>query len=216
MELEEQNFGEQPKVEPSLEDNDFGSSTGETDINKVEFDDSKAERGVPIGKFKDVEDLYQAYTNLQSEFTRKCQKLSELEKDKTAILISNEEKFENDFKVFLSKNQEAFLYADEIKSKVLQDESLKNQENAFEKVWTGMIYEKLSKPNRTKEPLVRDMILKDDELKNLIIENYVKQLQEQKTPIVMSSSSGERVTKTVTPKPDSFEKAKKVVLDLLS
>ena len=79
-----------------------------------------------------------------------------------------------------------------------------------------MIYEKLSNPNRTKEPLVRNLILKDEELKNLIIENYMKQLQEQKTPIVMTSSSGERVTKTVTPKPDTFEDAKKVVLDLFS
>ena len=31
-------------------------------------------------KFKDVKSLEQAYLNLQSEFTRKCQRLSELEK----------------------------------------------------------------------------------------------------------------------------------------
>ncbi len=216
MNLNEEIFEEQPEVETSLEDNQIGSSTGENDEIETKLEESKAERGVPIGKFKDVEDLYQAYTNLQSEFTRKCQKLSELEKDKTANDLSNDEKFENGFKLFLSKNQEAFSYADEIKSKVLQDESLKKQENAFEKVWTSMIYEKLSNPNRTKEPLVRNLILKDEELKNLIIENYMKQLQEQKTPIVMTSSSGERVTKTVTPKPDTFEDAKKVVLDLFS
>ena len=35
--------------------------------------------GSPIGKFKSVEALYSAYNNLQAEFTRKCQKLSELE-----------------------------------------------------------------------------------------------------------------------------------------
>lgn len=216
MNLNEEIFEEQPEVETSLEDNQIGSSAGENDEIEIKLEESKAKKGVPIGKFKDVEDLYQAYTNLQSEFTRKCQKLSELEKDKTANDLSNDEKFENDFKLFLSKNQEAFSYADEIKSKVLQDESLKKQENAFEKVWTSMIYEKLSNPNRTKEPLVRNLILKDEELKNLIIENYMKQLQEQKTPIVMTSSSGERVTKTVTPKPDTFEDAKKVVLDLFS
>ena len=32
-----------------------------------------------IGKFKNTESLYSAYNNLQAEFTRKCQKLSELE-----------------------------------------------------------------------------------------------------------------------------------------
>lgn len=33
-----------------------------------------------IGKFKDTESLLNAYNSLQAEFTRKCQKLSELEK----------------------------------------------------------------------------------------------------------------------------------------
>ena len=33
-------------------------------------------------KFKDVKSLEEAYINLQSEFTRKCQKLSELEMSK--------------------------------------------------------------------------------------------------------------------------------------
>ena len=32
-----------------------------------------------IGKFKNTESLLSAYNNLQAEFTRKCQKLSELE-----------------------------------------------------------------------------------------------------------------------------------------
>ncbi|MCK9574967.1 MAG: hypothetical protein WCX32_02105 [Clostridia bacterium] len=36
--------------------------------------------GSEIGKFKSVQDLLNAYNNLQSEFTRKCQKLSELQK----------------------------------------------------------------------------------------------------------------------------------------
>ena len=37
-----------------------------------------------------------------------------------------------------------------------------------------------------------------------------------KTPFVFSASEGERVTKPASPKPDSFEQAKQVVLDLLS
>ena len=123
---------------------------------------------------------------------------------------------EDKFKTFLSKNQEAVLYADEIKSRATQNESLKNDDSCFDKVWAEMLYEKLSGPNKAKEPIVQDLILKDNELKNLVIEDYMKQLQEQKTPIVMSSNSGERVTKTVAPKPDSFEQAKKIVLDLLS
>ena len=34
---------------------------------------------VSLGKFKDVNALYNAYNSLQSEFTKRCQKLKELE-----------------------------------------------------------------------------------------------------------------------------------------
>jgi len=36
--------------------------------------------GVSLGKFKDIQSLAKAYKNLQSEFTRKCQRLAELER----------------------------------------------------------------------------------------------------------------------------------------
>lgn len=215
---EKMNVGEQPEsIEPSqnLEENVAGSPEQVLQESESATISSEAERGVPIGKFKSVDDLFEAYNNLQAEFTRKSQRLSELEKDKMSE-TSQDNVIENKFQTFLSKNQEAAVYADEIKSRAMQSESLKNDDACFDIVWAEMLYEKLSGPNKAKEPIVQNLVLKDEELKNLVIENYMKQLQEQKTPVIMSSNSGERVTKTVAPKPDSFEQAKKIVLDLLS
>ncbi len=215
---ENMNVGEQPEnIEPSqnLEENVAGSPEQVLQESESATISSEAERGVPIGKFKSVDDLFEAYNNLQAEFTRKSQRLSELEKDKMSK-SSQDNVIENKFQTFLSKNQEAVVYADEIKSRAMQSESLKNDDACFDIVWAEMLYEKLSSPNKAKEPIVQNLVLKDEELKNLVIENYMKQLQEQKTPVIMSSNSGERVTKTVAPKPDSFEQAKKIVLDLLS
>lgn len=215
---ENMNVGEQPEnIEPSqnLEENVVGSPEQVLQESESATISSEAERGVPIGKFKSVDDLFEAYNNLQAEFTRKSQRLSELEKDKMSK-SSQDNVIENKFQTFLSKNQEAAVYADEIKSRAMQSESLKNDDACFDIVWAEMLYEKLSGPNKAKEPIVQNLVLKDEELKNLVIENYMKQLQEQKTPVIMSSNSGERVTKTVAPKPDSFEQAKKIVLDLLS
>lgn len=215
---EKMNVGEQPEnIEPSqnLEENVAGSPEQVLQESESATISSEAERGVPIGKFKSVDDLFEAYNNLQAEFTRKSQRLSELEKDKMSE-SSQDNVIENKFQTFLSKNQEAVVYADEIKSRAMQSESLKNDDACFDIVWAEMLYEKLSGPNKAKEPIVQNLVLKDEELKNLVIENYMKQLQEQKTPVIMSSNSGERVTKTVAPKPDSFEQAKKIVLDLLS
>lgn len=215
---ENMNVGEQPEnIETSqnLEENVVGSPEQVLQESESATISSEAERGVPIGKFKSVDDLFEAYNNLQAEFTRKSQRLSQLEKDKMSE-SSQDNVIENKFQTFLSKNQEAVVYADEIKSRAMQSESLKNDDACFDIVWAEMLYEKLSGPNKAKEPIVQNLVLKDEELKNLVIENYMKQLQEQKTPVIMSSNSGERVTKTVAPKPDSFEQAKKIVLDLLS
>lgn len=214
---ENQNIEEQPEMAQEtnfVEESANGSSQSEMLAEEKMAETNEAERGVPIGKFKSVEDLYEAYNNLQAEFTRKSQKLSALEKDKT----QNQTEIENDdgdLRVFLSKNQGAVMYAEEIKTRAMQDDSLKDDERKFEKVWAEMLYEKLTAPGKANDPLVQNLILRDDELKNLVVKDYMKQLQSNNIPIVMSSNSGERVTKTVTPKPDSFEQAKKVVLDLL-
>lgn len=211
MEEEQQKTGEQLESVETLMDNEQNSPSGQlqSDVSMP----SEAERGVPVGKFKNVDDLLDAYNSLQAEFTRKCQKLSALEKEKAEQ--NPQEKLENEFSQFLSRNTQAVAYADEIKSRLENNESYKKEQKPFDKIWSEILYEKLTSPNKAKEPIVQDLILQDVELKNLIIENYVKQLQEQKTPVIMSNS-GERVTKLETPKPDSFEQAKKVVLDLLS
>lgn len=199
---------EQPQSIKTVE-NAEGSSEA---VQDVEPSTSEAERGVPVGKFKNVEDLMTAYNNLQAEFTRKCQRLSALEKEKTDEPKQDVASLD----LFLSKNQEAVLYAEELKSRVEQDESLQKEKDPYGMAWASLLYEKLASPNLSKEPLVKNLILKDEELKNLVIENYVEQIKKQNIPVVMSSNSGERVTKVVAPKPDSFEQAKKVVLDMFS
>lgn len=207
MEEKDEVFGEQSEVQ-----SDSPMESSEQTV--AEDEQSEAERGVPIGKFKSVEDLFHAYENLQAEFTRKSQKLSALEK--ASVEVSEDEKVENALKAFLSKNQEAVVYAEELKTRVANDESLKKDESGFDKAWAGLLYEKLTSKDKTSEPIVQNLILKDDEIKDMVIKNYMKQLQEQKIPIVMSSNSGERVTKPVTPKPETFEDAKRMALDLFS
>lgn len=206
-----ENIGEQPQDVQTLQKEDTVGSpeTVEEEAGKVE-----AERGVPVGKFKSVDELVTAYENLQAEFTRKSQKLAEVLKDKTQQKPTKE-KLDDNLKEFLSKNEEAFCCADELLSRV-QNQNLAEDENCFEKAWAEILSEKLSSPDKAKDPVVQNLILNNVDLQEMVIKKYVKQLSEQKIPIVMSSESGERVTKPVTPKPDSFEQAKQVVLKLFS
>ena len=210
---EETKLREQPEnIQPSIEEDAVGSPSElqEESNRQVEVE---TEKGVELGKFKNVEELYKAYNNLQAEFTKKSQKLAEMMKHKVTETPTSAANAEDGFKVFLSKNQEAAFYADELKSRVCEAGSF--DEGSFERAWAGLLYEKLSSKGKQNEPIIQNLI-KDDEIQNLVIKNYMEQLAHQKTPIVMSSQVGERVTKTATPKPDTFEDAKRVVLDLFS
>ncbi len=54
---------------------------------------SENQEGSIFGKFKDAKSLLDAYNNLQSEFTRKCQKLAEIQKENNENAFFN--KYEN-------------------------------------------------------------------------------------------------------------------------
>ena len=99
MNFENETFEEQPREVKPLKEDNFDDSSKETAQMQVDPmpEESEAERGVPVGKFKNVDDLYQAYNNLQAEFTRKSQRLAELEKDKIAQ-TQQFEKTEEEFK----------------------------------------------------------------------------------------------------------------------
>ena len=79
-----------------------------------------------IGKFKNTESLLNAYNNLQAEFTRKCQKLSELEKSIENTLNKKDEHYRN---LELSNLYELGIDEKEfIKNKALYQEKWSNYE----------------------------------------------------------------------------------------
>ena len=48
--------------------------------------DTETAASVSLGKFKDVNALLNAYNSLQSEFTKRCQRIKELEAEKSAAV----------------------------------------------------------------------------------------------------------------------------------
>ena len=102
--------------------------------------------GSPLGKFQNPEKLLDAYNELQSEFTRKCQKLSEVEKqlqcvakDEESGTLSNVETQEfawnKNLKEFLQTHKFANTFAEEITKELIDDENLKNAEDGLERAY---------------------------------------------------------------------------------
>jgi cell fate (sporulation/competence/biofilm development) regulator YlbF (YheA/YmcA/DUF963 family) len=171
-----------------------------------------------LGKFKSAKALLDAYNTLEKEFTRKCQRISELEKDKTENSTS-EIKTELDLDVeinkFLSEHSDASWAVDEIKEKVNSDQSLKTLPNPIEVAWNSVVTNHLSdiKPN---DPILNKYVLSDEEIKKVIIENYLQTLKEQKPPIVISSQRGERVSGVMPDAPKTLQEAKVLVNKMFS
>ncbi len=201
---EEQPITEQANVLNATEDKSADSCEGSS-----YFDNS----GEQIGKFKNAQALFDAYNNLQAEFTKKCQRLSELEKEKT--VEQTQEKKDERLNEFLSSNKDALLYKDEFSSFLEKEQ---NTIGSIDGAWAKFVLSKLSSDQEhyTSEPIVNKYIFQDENVRNKIIENYIKELNHKKPPVIMSKQSGMVVAEQKPATPSTLKEAKKLVEDMFS
>ena len=160
------------------------------------------------GKFKSPEALLDAYNNLEKEFTRKCQRLSELEKDKAE---ENEISLEDKFSQFLLENTDAIGYSEEIMKIAQTDDKIKSLQDPFMAAWCKVICEDVLHKASAGDYCLNKYVLSSEEIQHKIVEDYLGKLREQKNPVVISSSSGERVSSAEIEHPSTLEEAKQLV-----
>lgn len=210
MNIENKVTGEQPK--------DVDAYAVETGIDI----EANLPDGSPIGKFKNSEKLLDAYNELQSEFTRKCQKLSEAEKKLQEVLTneksgdpsaetSTEFAWNKNLKEFLQSHKFANTFAEEITNKLLEDENLRNAEDGLEKAYLKVLDNNYVSP----EDLANDQnflathIYNNEKIKETIIKEYIDSLQKSQSPITISSDGYDRSVGGT--KITSLDEAKKYV-----
>ena len=214
---------EQPIIMPATALN----PADENEINEKESAMSEiGSQDTDLGKFKSVQALMDAYNSLQAEFTKKCQTLSQLKKDKTeeeqsssgeiAEVSENaqlQESEEEKLSQFLLENGEASEYADEIKEKVSQ--GVQNL-SPYEVAWANVILGKLKEENENSDKIINQYVLSNENVKNKIIESYLQELSSTKSPKVISSQSGERVSGVIPDTPTTLKEAKELVNKMFS
>lgn len=190
------------------ETKDFGEQPETAEVQAVATDGiegTEMHDGSPLGKFKNSAKLLDAYNELQSEFTRKCQKLSDAEK-KLQELSSDEnasnQTTDNSIEFAWNKNVSEFLQShnkagdlvEEITNEIINDESLIKSEDGLEKAYSRVIEKKYiphSELAKNKDFLDK-YIYSNDEIKNTIIKEYVSTLQNNKSPLTMSNNGFSR------------------------
>lgn len=209
----EEEIREQPDAEPA-------KALNAAEENSVVSEDGSQE--IFLGKFKNVQALLDAYNNLQTEFTKKCQLLSSIQQDKMKENIEknsqNEEKSEeksevnteNDLISFLKDNEMAETFREELQSRINEKQS------PYEKAWASIVLSHVKNDDKkTDDPIINQYILKDEKLKNKIIEIYLNELNSAKPPVMMSSQ-GERVSTVTEAAPVNLAEAKERVKKMFS
>ena len=216
--MEEENR-EQPTVEPA------------NVINITSEESAASEVGSQgqYGKFKSADKLLEAYNNLQSEFTKKCQQLSQMQKDKMAQegketaqpdqtqgqtefeqkQEEHSQQIQSNLESFLLANDDAKQFEEEIKQKI---NASSTAADPYQVAWAGVVLDHLTgtKP-KASDPIVNKYVLSDEQVRNQVIQEYLNNLEKHKPPYVISSQGGERVSSISPDTPSSLAEAKEIV-----
>ena len=141
-----------------------------------------------LGKFKDAQSLLEAYNSLQAEFTRKSQKLAELQKlQEQNTTLSNNDSLET----ILTGSDDIDKYKKEITEILDNDSDLSNLPNknhvAFKIIKEA---ERKSADTLNNPEFIDKYIESNENIKSKIISNYLSNLNEMPAaPKVISGNS---------------------------
>lgn len=188
---------------------DLQSDIGVTD---GEQKDNVSSSSSSFGKFNSAEDLLSAYNNLQAEFTRKCQKLSELKKvgaEQQREYLSND--WDDKVAQFVSQNQNAKKYAKEICDVLLSDDIISQSKDSLKLAYQKVLSSKYKEP----EDLINDEDFIKKFAENEKVRDYVLKLS-LKNASVAPNIMGAKGSSLVKSKdvPTSIGEAGQIVLGL--
>lgn len=177
-----------------------------------------------LGKFKNANSLLKAYEDLEKEFTRKSQKLSELEK---SIQTDNVEKstpsyakedWQEKTKEFLEKNSEAKNFAEEISKVLFEDKDLACLPNSLELAYAKVLASKYKSNEEliNSSEFLENYVYNNENIKNNIIKTYLKEVYNNQTPPIVLNSKGSSVGFVAPSKPKNLKEARLAVEKLFT
>ena len=189
----EENLLEQPVLEP--EENYENNSTY-----------SETQEGSMFGRFKDAKTLLEAYNNLQSEFTRKSQKLAEFQKEYEEI--ANFKNYKN-LDDFINDTTDSEKYKKEITEILVEDQEINNLPNKYQVAFK--IIKKAENKfanNLNNQEFIDKYILNNNEIKSQIINNYLSSINNiPTTPKIISGNPTNIYFSPNVDKPKSIKEA---------
>lgn len=174
--------------------------------------------GSTYGKFKSGKALLEAYNNLQSEFTKKCQalaKLQNIENVETPIYLQKDwgDKINN----FISENPEASDYIEKIVSVIKDDKSIADSENPIAIAWSRVATENFKSPKSLVSNLtfLEENIFNNEDIKKVIIERYINEINNISSPRIMGGKDNSKVVLSPLLKPKTLQEASRIAKEMM-
>ncbi len=154
---------------------------------KKEFAENIDNERKGYGKFKSAEELLKAYNALEGEFTRRSQKLAELEKGSTDTWEGKVDSFVKEYPI-------ADTFADEVAEEITKN-GKKIDKNNLERALLTV----LSKKVKTADEMARDervitKVLSDDRNKTAVIDDYLEGVRKNSPPTTLPRGGATPIT----------------------
>lgn len=202
------NLVEQPEV-----NHDQGE--GVSQLDKMGQDGNE---GSTYGKFKSKEALLEAYNNLQSEFTKKCQALAKMQNiDNVSTPSVLQEGFDEKINQFVDQYPEAKDYVEDIKELIKNDKSVANSENPIFVAWTNIATTNFKSPKNLilDNEFLENYIFSNKSIKEQIVKNFINELSRTTSPKVMGEDIGAKSPLTPSSKPKTLQEAGRIAVEML-
>ena len=174
----------------------------EDNLENGESQQIQKETDKPSKKFKSVEDLEKAYNSLEKEFTKRCQKLAQLEKDIASAKMDTPEQWKAKVDKFFVETPDAKQFAREMAEEIGSDSKLRSRSDCLEVALSRVLMKRYRRPQdlATDEDFLREHILGSDFVKKAVIDGYMKDLREGKPPVLISRAGQNTVAPRNKPK----------------
>ncbi len=182
--LNEDNFGARKDIAPEA------AAEGAQE----EFKEQK------IGKFKNPQELLRAYGELEKEFTRRSQRLKELENGKQAP--KTEEDWRQSVDKFFEEIPAAKAFAKDMAKVIISDPALKEQDDCLKVALLRVLTDKFRTPEQLMNDgeFLKNYVLGSDAVRNAVIADYMGELRRDMPPKTLANGGLQCVAPKVKPK----------------
>ena len=170
------------------------------------------EGSAKFGKFKDVESLLKAYNSLESEFTKKSQRLSmlETENEKNLNQISKQAEQEKRVDEFVTKFEIAKPFSSALKESLAQNENADIKDEALNLISKSY---KTAKDFSQDEEFLNNYIFSNQEIKDKIVKEYLSKVTQNSA--IKVENGGGSITLTPPKKPTTIKEAGRMAKSII-